>query len=91
MDATAALGACARIAHDPVAIMFTIGIGRDTADNVLATGQFVVNIPAFAPDELRALCLTGTAGEQRAGSRRTDRDGRPRREAAAHRRVQPPL
>ncbi|MCX0271845.1 flavin reductase family protein [Nocardia zapadnayensis] len=56
----AALGACVRIAHDPVAIMFTVGIGRDTANNVLATGEFVVNIPSFEPDELRALCLTGT-------------------------------
>lgn len=55
----AALGACVRIAHDPVAIMFTIGIGRDTGNNVLATGEFVVNIPSFDLDELRALCLTG--------------------------------
>lgn len=55
----AALGACVRIAHDPVAIMFTIGVGRDTANNVLATGEFVVNIPSFEPDELRALCITG--------------------------------
>lgn len=55
----AALGACVRIAHDPVAIMFTIGIGRDTANNVLATGEFVVNIPSFEPSELRALCMTG--------------------------------
>ncbi|QRY44523.1 flavin reductase family protein [Mycolicibacterium boenickei] len=56
----AALGACVRIAHDPVAIMFTIGIGRDTANNALSTGEFVVNIPSFELDELRALCLTGT-------------------------------
>ncbi|WP_396897843.1 flavin reductase family protein [Mycolicibacterium sp.] len=55
----AALGACVRIAHDPVAIMFTIGIGRDTANNALATGEFVVNIPSFESGELRALCLTG--------------------------------
>lgn len=55
----AALGACVRIAHDPVAIMFTIGVGRDTGTNALATGEFVVNIPSFDLDELRALCLTG--------------------------------
>ncbi|WP_049742931.1 flavin reductase family protein [Mycolicibacterium goodii] len=55
----AALGACVRIAHEPVAIMFTIGVGRDTANNVLATGEFVVNIPSFDEAELRALCLTG--------------------------------
>lgn len=55
----AALGAVVRISHDPVAITFTIGLGRDTTHNVSATGEFVVNIPAFDHDQLRALCLTG--------------------------------
>lgn len=53
----AALGACVRIAHDPVAIMFTIGIGRDTANNALATGEFVVNIPSSNPAS-SALCAS---------------------------------
>lgn len=55
----AALGAVVRISHDPVAITFTIGLGRDTAYNVSATGEFVVNIPSFSPKDLRSMCLTG--------------------------------
>jgi flavin reductase (DIM6/NTAB) family NADH-FMN oxidoreductase RutF len=55
----AALGAVVRIAHDPVAVTFTIGLGRDTAYNVFATGEFVVNIPSFSPEDLRSMCLTG--------------------------------
>ncbi|ORA33430.1 hypothetical protein BST13_19380 [Mycobacterium aquaticum] len=55
----AALGAVVRISHDPVAITFTIGLGRDTTYNVSATGEFVVNIPSFNPEELRSMCLTG--------------------------------
>lgn len=55
----AALGAVVRISHDPVAITFTIGLGRDTTYNVSATGEFVVNIPSFDPEELRLMCLTG--------------------------------
>ncbi|TPM32778.1 flavin reductase family protein [Mesorhizobium sp. B2-3-4] len=54
-----AMGAVVRIAHDPVAVTFTIGLGRDTAHNVSATGEFVVNIPSFSPEDLRSMCLTG--------------------------------
>lgn len=55
----AAFGACVRIAHDPVAVTFTVGVGRDTTDNVLGTGEFVVNHPAFDPDQLASMCVTG--------------------------------
>lgn len=56
----AAYGACTRVSHAPVAISFTTGIGRDTYSNVLATGEFVVNVPAFDQAQLASLCITGT-------------------------------
>lgn len=52
-------GACTRVSHDPIAISFTVGVGRDTYDNVLATGEFVVNVPAFDRKQLESLCVTG--------------------------------
>lgn len=55
----AAYGACTRVSHAPVAITFTAGIGRDTYNNVLATGEFVVNVPAFDQTQLEGLCVTG--------------------------------
>lgn len=43
----ATFGACTRVHHNPVYISFTTSIGNDTADNILETGEFVVNLPAF--------------------------------------------
>ncbi len=43
----AAFGTCTRVCHDPMYIAFTCGTGKDTYDNVLATGEFVVNVVPF--------------------------------------------
>ena len=43
----ASYGTCTRVCHDPVYLSFTCTVGRDTADNVLATGEFVVNVVPF--------------------------------------------
>src|SRR5437879_3597231 len=43
----ASYGTCTRVCHDPVHIAFTTGEGKDTYNNVLANGQFVVNLPAW--------------------------------------------
>src|SRR5437762_14265966 len=38
---------CVRVCHDPVYIAFTVGATKDTYHNVLATEEFVVNVPSF--------------------------------------------
>lgn len=43
----ASYGTCTRVHHEPVYIAFTANIGADNANNVLATGEFVVNLPRF--------------------------------------------
>jgi flavin reductase (DIM6/NTAB) family NADH-FMN oxidoreductase RutF len=43
----AAFGTCTRVCHDPVYVAFTCGAGKDTYDNVLATGEFTVNVVPF--------------------------------------------
>lgn len=48
----AAFGTCTRVCHDPVHIAFTVGIDKDTARNVEATGAFTVNVVPFEPDML---------------------------------------
>ena len=54
----AAFGAVVKVSHEPVALTFTVGVGRDTANNVLGTGEFVVNVPTYDNDQLKGLCLT---------------------------------
>jgi flavin reductase (DIM6/NTAB) family NADH-FMN oxidoreductase RutF len=48
----AAFGTCTRVCHDPVHIAFTVGLNKDTANNVLETGEFVVNVVPFDQDLL---------------------------------------
>ena len=55
----AAFGTCVRVCHDPVYISFTCGVGKDTADNVLANGQFVVNIVPFEGAMLDKVLVCG--------------------------------
>src|SRR2546427_12514105 len=43
----AAFGTCTRVCHDPMYIAFTCGSGKDTYNNVLATGEFTVNVVPF--------------------------------------------
>jgi flavin reductase (DIM6/NTAB) family NADH-FMN oxidoreductase RutF len=55
----AAFGTCVRVCHDPVYIAFTCGISKDTANNVLATGQFVVNVVPFEQEVLDKVLVCG--------------------------------
>ena len=43
----ASYGTCVRVCHDPVYIAFTTGATKDTYNNILATEEFVVNVPSF--------------------------------------------
>lgn len=52
-------GTCTRVCHDPVSIAFTVGSGKDTYKNVLATGQFVVNVPSFDKEHLEKVVALG--------------------------------
>lgn len=55
----ASFGTCTRVAHDPVALAFAVGAGKDTYENVLATGEFVVNVPAFDRRQLEQVRVAG--------------------------------
>jgi flavin reductase (DIM6/NTAB) family NADH-FMN oxidoreductase RutF len=55
----AAFGTCTRVLHNPVYIAFTTTIGNDTANNVLATGEFVANLPPFQRDVLEKVMVVG--------------------------------
>ena len=45
--------------HEPVFIAFTANIGADNANNVLATGEFVVNLPRFEKASLEKVRVVG--------------------------------
>jgi flavin reductase (DIM6/NTAB) family NADH-FMN oxidoreductase RutF len=55
----ASYGTCTRVCHDPMYIAFTTGEGKDTYNNVLANGQFVVNLPAWDLRQLEQVRVTG--------------------------------
>jgi flavin reductase (DIM6/NTAB) family NADH-FMN oxidoreductase RutF len=55
----AAFGTCTRVLHNPVYIAFTTTVGNHTADNVLATGEFVANLPAFERSMLEKVMIVG--------------------------------
>ena len=55
----AAFGTCTRVNHNPVYVAFTTTVGNDTGDNVLATGEFVVNLPAFDRAMLEKVMVVG--------------------------------
>jgi flavin reductase (DIM6/NTAB) family NADH-FMN oxidoreductase RutF len=55
----ASFGTCTRISHAPVTLAFAVGAGKDTHDNVLATGEFVVNLPAFERRQLEQVRIAG--------------------------------
>jgi flavin reductase (DIM6/NTAB) family NADH-FMN oxidoreductase RutF len=59
----ASFGTCTRVSHDPVQLAFTVGMGKDTYRNVLATGEFVVNLPAFDRAQLAQVSVAGVAFE----------------------------
>ena len=55
----ASFGTCTRVCHDPVYISFTCGIDKDTANNVLATGEFTVNLVPFEQAVLDKIVVCG--------------------------------
>jgi flavin reductase (DIM6/NTAB) family NADH-FMN oxidoreductase RutF len=55
----ASYGTCTRVKHEPVYIAFTANVGSDTANNVTATGEFVVNLPRFDKPSLQAVRVVG--------------------------------
>jgi len=55
----ASFGTCVRVCHDPVYISFTVGAPKDTAHNVLATSEFVVNVPPFEREILEKVRVVG--------------------------------
>ena len=55
----AAFGTCTRVNHNPVYIAFTTTIGNHTADNILAIGEFTVNLPAFDRAILEKVMVVG--------------------------------
>ncbi|HVA26251.1 MAG TPA: flavin reductase family protein [Chloroflexota bacterium] len=59
----ASFGTCTRVCHDPVYIAFTVGVVKDTANNVLSTGEFVVNLPAWDKRQLEQVRVTGLSFE----------------------------
>ncbi len=55
----ASFGTCVRVCHDPVYIAFTVGATKDTYNNVLATHEFVVNVPSFEREMLEKVRVVG--------------------------------
>jgi flavin reductase (DIM6/NTAB) family NADH-FMN oxidoreductase RutF len=55
----ASFGTCVRVCHDPVYIAFTVGATKDTYQNVLATNEFVVNVPPFEREILEKVRVVG--------------------------------
>ncbi|HXV50065.1 MAG TPA: flavin reductase family protein [Candidatus Binatia bacterium] len=55
----ASYGTCVRVCHDPVYIAFTTGATKDTYNNVLANGEFVVNVPSHEREILEKVRVVG--------------------------------
>jgi len=55
----ASYGTCVRVCHDPVYISFTTAQGKDTYNNVLANGEFVVNVPSHDREILEKVRVCG--------------------------------
>ena len=57
----ASYGTCTRVNHKPVSIAFTTLLHKDTGQNVLATGEFTVNLPPFDREILEKVRICGLA------------------------------
>jgi flavin reductase (DIM6/NTAB) family NADH-FMN oxidoreductase RutF len=55
----ASFGTCTRVNHNPVCIAFTCGADKHTAANIAASGEFVVNLPAFDRRMLEQVRIAG--------------------------------
>jgi flavin reductase (DIM6/NTAB) family NADH-FMN oxidoreductase RutF len=52
-------GTCTRVSHNPVYVSVTVGVGTDTYENIVATGQFVANIVPFDREILEKVLICG--------------------------------
>ena len=55
----AAYGTCTRVNHDPDYVSFTTGVGKDTCNNIIATGEFVANVVPFEQEMLDKTLMCG--------------------------------
>ena len=55
----ASYATCVRIVHNPVQIAFTTSLAGHTRENILATGEFVVNLPSFDRRQLEQVRVVG--------------------------------
>ena len=55
----ASFATCFRNNHIPTCYEFSVDMHKDTAANVLATGEFTVNIPPFDRSVLEKVCILG--------------------------------
>lgn len=55
----ASFATCVRVNHDPVCIAFCVDSHKDTWRNILATNEFVVNIPSFDREVLEKVVVLG--------------------------------
>jgi flavin reductase (DIM6/NTAB) family NADH-FMN oxidoreductase RutF len=55
----ASFATCVRVNHEPTCIAFTVEKNKDTYHNVLATQEFVVNIPSFDREILEKVRVVG--------------------------------
>jgi Conserved protein/domain typically associated with flavoprotein oxygenases, DIM6/NTAB family len=55
----ASFATCVRQNHEPTCISFTVEIDKDTYHNVIATEEFVVNIPSFDREILEKVRVVG--------------------------------
>jgi flavin reductase (DIM6/NTAB) family NADH-FMN oxidoreductase RutF len=55
----ASFGTCTRVAHAPVTLAFAVGAAKDTFNNALETGEFVVNLPALEQCQLEQVRIAG--------------------------------
>src|SRR5262245_65764682 len=65
MVTAASFATCVRVHHEPTCIAFCVDSHKDTYKNVLATNQFVVNIPSFDREileKVRTLVLPFASG-----------------------------
>src|SRR5215475_2722961 len=73
----ASFATCVRVHHEPTCIAFCVDSHKDTYRNVLATNEFVVNIPSFDREILEKVGTLGLAFAPgvKPGSRRYRRSG----------------
>ncbi len=55
----ASYGTCVRVAHEPVHVAFTTSPGKDTYNNILLNGEFVINLAPFDPVVLGQVRVVG--------------------------------